>query len=124
MDNRKVILSTYLTAAMLTWFLLRTFIQWLHTTFYQIRKLPGVAFGREALPVVLAIVVFAVLFNHKKVNEVMDEVVAELKKVTWPSREDVVKSTWVVMICIAFASLVLVGFDLLWGKMISFLLKG
>lgn len=124
MDNRKVIVSSYLAAAMLTWFLSRTFVQWLHTTFYQIRRIPGINFGREVLPVILGVIVFAILFNHKKVNEVMEEVVAELKKVTWPSREDVVKSTWVVMICIIFASLVLVGFDLLWGKMISFLLKG
>ena len=48
----------------------------------------------------------------------------ELKKVTWPTREDVIKSTWVVMICIGIASLILVGFDLLWGKIFSFLLQG
>lgn len=124
MDNRKIILSSYLSAAIMTWFLCRAFVQWLHMTFYHVRRLPGIALGREALPVLLGVVVFAVLFNHKKVNEVMEEVVSELKKVTWPSREDVVKSTWVVMICIIFASFVLAGFDLLWGKVISFLLKG
>lgn len=124
MENRKIILSSYIAAAIISWFLCRAVIQWLQLTFYHIRGLPGIKIGAEAVPAVIALVVFLVLLNHSKVNTVMDEAVSELRKVTWPNRDDVVKSTWVVMFCVLIASFILAGFDLVWGKLIGFLLKG
>ena len=124
MDNRKLILSTYIAAAITSWFLCRALIQWLQISFYHIRGLPGIKIGAEALPAAIALIVFLVLLNHSKVNVVMEESVSELRKVTWPNRDDVVKSTWVVMICVLIASFILAGFDLMWGKLIGFLLKG
>jgi preprotein translocase subunit SecE len=56
------------------------------------------------------------------VTSFSDEVVSELRKVTWPSRDDVVKSTTVVLVCVLIASFILAGFDLIWGKVIGFLL--
>lgn len=123
MDNRKLILGSYLGASIVTWFLARSTFAYLYLTFYQIRRLAGVNALREGLPVLLGAIVFIVLVKHPRVNVVMDEVVSELKKVTWPSKDDVVKSTTVVIICILIASFILAGFDLMWGKMITFLLK-
>jgi preprotein translocase SecE subunit len=79
-------------------------------------------YGREVVPVVAAFTVFLVLFKTARINTTMDEVVAELKKVTWPSYPDVVRATGVVLICIAIASLVLAGFDLAFGRMIQWLM--
>lgn len=119
MDNRKVILTSYLGAAAILWFLTRACLAYLHLTFYQVRRMPGILTVREVLPLVLAGTLFLILFRHRKVNEVMDEVVAELKKVTWPSRDDVVKSTTVVMICIVIASGIIATFDVIWGRLIG-----
>jgi preprotein translocase subunit SecE len=124
MDNRKIIITSYLTSAMVVWFLARQMIQYFYLTFYQIRRLPGIAFTREVVPVLLGLIVFAVLFRHPKVNLFLEEVVSELRKVTWPSREEVVRSTTVVIICIAICSVVLGVFDLAWGKVVSYLLNG
>lgn len=124
MENRKLILSSYIAAAITAWFLCRAVIQWLQLTFYHIRGLPGIKIGAEAIPAVVALTVFLVFYYNNKVNVVMDESVSELKKVTWPNRDDVVKSTWVVMFCVLIASLILAGFDLMWGKLIGILLKG
>lgn len=124
MDNRKIILSFYLASSAVLWILSRSAIQYFHLTFYQIRRLPGINIIREALPVVLAISCFLILVKHPKVNTVLEEVVSELKKVTWPSREEVIRSTTVVLVCITIASLVLASFDLLFGKVIGYLLKG
>ncbi len=124
MDNRKLILSGYLLTSALLWFLSRSLIQLLYLTFYQIRRLPGIAATREVLPVILAGGLFLYLFRNAQTNTVLDEVISELKKVTWPSRDDVVKSTTVVIVCILIASFILAGFDLMWGKMITFLLNG
>lgn len=123
MDSRKTIVGSYLGAAALVWFLLRSFVQWLNFAFYQVRKVPGIDVIREVLPVVGGLVTFLVLLKHPKVNEVMDEVVAELKKVSWPSTTDVKKSTIVVMVCILIASGLLAFFDLFFGKVVGALMK-
>lgn len=122
MDNRKLILAFYMVCSAVLWFLSRSFIEWTYHTFYAIRRYAAVGVLREALPVVLGIGLFAILLRHPRANTVMDEVVSELKKVTWPSRDDVVKSTTVVIICILIASFLLAGFDLLWGQVIGYLL--
>ncbi len=123
MDNRKLILAFYMVCSAVLWFLSRSLLEWTHHTFYAIRRYAAVGVLREALPVVLAAILFAVLFRHARVNQVMDEVVSELKKVTWPTRDDVVKSTTVVLICILICSFILAGFDLIWGHVISYLLN-
>ena len=123
MDNRKLIVASYILSSIVAWFLTRASLSWLYISFYQIRRLPGIAAAREGLPIAISGVLFFVLIRHPKVNLVLDEVVAELKKVTWPSRDDVVRSTTVVLTCIVIASVILAGFDLAWGKLISFLLK-
>ena len=102
MDNRKIIVCTYIVAAFVTGFLSHSFVVWLSTKVYEIRRLPGLKVGIIAVPVIAALAVFVVLLRHPKANAVLDEVIIELKKVTWPSREDVVKSTWVVLVCIFF----------------------
>ncbi len=123
MDNRKIIVSSYIVTSMLTWFLSRSFVVWLSTVNYAIRRLPGLKIFLEVVPAIAACAAFVVLLRHPNVNLVMDEVVAELKKVTWPSRDDVLKSTWVVLVCIVIISLILAGFDVMWGKVIGYLLS-
>ena len=123
MDNRKIILGFYIACSMVLWFLTRSSIQWLYLTFYQVRRLPGIVAIREALPVILAGTLFLVLMKHPRVNTVLEEVVSELKKVTWPNRQDVMRSTTVVLIMIFIASFILAGFDFFWGKVITLLLK-
>src|SRR5262245_54646488 len=122
MDNRKLIVASYIAASMVLWFLTRATIQWFYLTFYQVRRLAGIGFMRESLPVIVGAAAFIILLRHPKTTPLLDEVVVELKKVTWPSRDEVMKSTTVVLICVLFASFVLAGFDLAWGKVIGFLL--
>jgi len=122
MDNRKLIVTSYIVTSMVLWFLTRATIQWFYLTFYQVRRLSGIAAVREVLPVLVGLTTFAILLKHPKISPFLDEVVGELKKVTWPGREEVIKSTTVVLICVVFASFMLAGFDLAWGKIIGFLL--
>jgi len=122
MDNRKIIVGFQLLASAILWFLSRSMIEWSFLKFYQLRRIPGAIGIREGVPVVLALVLFVVLYKRRRVNEVLDEVVSELRKVSWPSMADVKKSTVVVILCIVFASGILASFDFLWGKVIGFLL--
>ncbi len=122
MDNRKTIIASYVIGSMALWFLTRQGLQALFVGFYQVRKMPNFALIRELVPVVAGSILFLGLLWNKKVNTFLDEVVSELRKVTWPSREDVVKSTIVVLGCVLFASGVIAIFDVAFGKMISYLL--
>jgi preprotein translocase SecE subunit len=122
MDNRKITVVSYLGAAFILWFLSRSFIHFLYLSFYQIRRFPGVVYAREAIPFLLALILFGLLITNPKANLFFDEVINELRKVTWPSLDDVTKSTTVVLICVGIASVVLAVFDLAWGKLIGYLL--
>lgn len=123
MDNRKLISVLYLAAGALGWVLTRSTLQFLHDAFYQVRRLPYFRLGQEVIPVLMAVTIFLILWNHKKANQTLDEVLTELKKVTWPNRDDVAKSTTVVFVCIALAGVMLAIFDLLWGRLIGLLLQ-
>ncbi len=122
MDNRKIIIASYVITGILLWYLTRHGIQSLYVGWYQVRRFPGIELIREFLPAVVGLSGFAILFFNKRINTFLEEVVAELKKVTWPSREDVVKSTIVVLGCVLFASCVLAVFDIAFGRAISYLL--
>lgn len=123
MDARKIILICHLAVSTLVWFLSRAGINYLYLAFYQVRRLAGIAALREVVPVVLGAITFGILFKNAQVNLVLDEVVSELRKVTWPAREDVVRSTTVVIVCILIASFIFAGFDVMWGRIITFFLK-
>ena len=123
MDNRKIILASYVCAGFVLWYLTRAGLQGLYVGFYQVRRLPGIAVVREFLPVIVGLATFFILTFNNKLGTFLDEVVLELKRVTWPSRDDVVKSTVVVLICVLFASGVLAVFDVAFGRIIGGLLN-
>lgn len=49
----------------------------------------------------------------KKIITFIKECVAELKKVTWPSKDDVVSQTIVVLVALAFFSILLAAMDII-----------
>ncbi len=105
------------------WFLTHSFTQFLYINFYLVRRFPYITLVRDALPVVFGALTFLSLARYQKANDWFNEVVLELRKVTWPGQQEVVRSTIVVLVCIIVCSLILGSFDLLWGKVIGFLLN-
>lgn len=67
----------------------------------------------------LATVVFVTLLRNRRLNEFMGEVAQELVKVTWPPRKESVMSAGVIAVLVGVVSLLLVGFDTLWQKLIG-----
>jgi len=121
LDNRKIIIASYFVTGVVVWHLTREAMAFAMTS-YAIRKLTWINPVKEALPIVVGVLTFGILMVNRTVGNFLDEVVMELRKVTWPSREDVVKSTIVVLGCVLFASGVLAIFDIAFGKVISYLL--
>jgi len=66
---------------------------------------------------ILALAIFVGLKRHKKVNEFGQEVILELSKVVWPTRQETVVSTGVIIIMVGIASGILFLFDTAWGTL-------
>jgi preprotein translocase subunit SecE len=54
------------------------------------------------------------LVNYSKFADFLIAVEAEMNKVTWPSRELLVRGSMVVIFVIFFMAFLLFGFDMLW----------
>ena len=53
--------------------------------------------------------------RNERLVDLANEVTAELKKVTWPTREETIAATIVVIVTVIVASMFLGVFDLLWS---------
>jgi preprotein translocase subunit SecE len=52
------------------------------------------------------------------------EVRIEMKKVTWPPRNELIKSTGVVIVAVGIAAVFIGGFDALWNWLVKFVKLG
>lgn len=72
---------------------------------------------RFAMPVVLSLVGLWVSYrivNYPKFADFLIAVEAEMNKVSWPSRGELIRSSFVVIFVIFALSIVLFGFDIFW----------
>ena len=61
---------------------------------------------------VLGAIVFMTSTRGPELREFFSETRFELRKVVWPTREETMRTTWIVMFVVILASLLLGGFDL------------
>jgi preprotein translocase SecE subunit len=73
---------------------------------------PTIVSGTAAL---LGILGAFLLYRHPRVNELAHEVVGELSRVTWPTRDETYYSTVVVIVTSVIAALYTGVFDALWS---------
>ncbi len=59
----------------------------------------------------------------KKIVKFLKEVRAELKKVGWPGRRELIKLTLVVIVVTLVVSLYIGGLDLIFAKLMGILIK-
>lgn len=65
---------------------------------------------------------FFVLLRQEQAYTFADESISELRKVTWPDKEETVRSTGVVIGTTLFLASVLASYDFVWAKITSFFL--
>jgi preprotein translocase subunit SecE len=88
--------------------------------YYPIRDYIVLPASIIALAIYIAITV--VIIRNKKVYDFFNEVIMELKKVSWPSFEESKASTWVVIVvCVIFAVYLGIA-DILFSKIFTFFL--
>ncbi len=64
-----------------------------------------------------SVVTMAVFLRHPKVIPFTDEVVSELAKVTWPTKDETVKASTTVVFTALFTAALLGLYDLLWKNL-------
>lgn len=80
-----------------------------------------VAYSVPGVVVALGLWLSFRVVNVSRFADFLIAVEAEMNKVSWPSRAELVRSSIVVIFVIFFLSLVLFGFDLVWGFLFRFL---
>ena len=68
-------------------------------------------------------VVFLTTRKGAQTREFLSESRFELRKVVWPTRQEALRTTWVVIAAVAILSLILAGFDLVIQAAVKFLLE-
>ncbi|MGY1411242.1 MULTISPECIES: preprotein translocase subunit SecE [unclassified Luteimonas] len=67
--------------------------------------------GMVVLGVVAGVAVFMTSLKGRQTREFLSESRFELRKVVWPTRQEAMRMTWVVMIVVIIIALLLAGFD-------------
>ena len=78
--------------------------------------------GMVVLGLVAGAAVFMTSLKGRQTREFLSESRFELRKVVWPTRQEAMRMTWVVMLVVVVMSLMLAGFDVVIQWLIRLLL--
>lgn len=80
------------------------------------RLIAGIAVS-TIVGVVAGVVTLLVLLRNQAASTFTDSVVSELKRVTWPTREETISNTGIVVGATLFFAALLSTYDFLWAKL-------
>lgn len=111
--NNKIITSSFALFGFISGLTLSLLIKAFAGAFGIVARLTDSDAVRHGLPVAVGLLVFLLLqFNPRSVAWA-DEVVSEVRKVTWPSQKDVTGMTIAVIVMVLISSLIISSFDFL-----------
>ena len=116
-DNHKIVNLSFLVIALLTWFVISS----LTTTgmgYLQFRDRPLAGPFKPSTLIGLGsgVLVALIFFLNEKVKTWCLDVVAELRKVVWPTLAETRLSTLVVIVMVIICTIILGIFDWIWSS--------
>lgn len=115
MRNQKYIVMSFLAAGVLVGYSVQGLLVPLFARLeVSDPMLLGLINGSSLLGLITGILTFLVLNRHPLVVRFTDEVVSELRRVTWPDREETIRSTTVVLGTTLFVAGCLFVYDQVW----------
>jgi len=117
--NSKILTVSFAIAGALVGLSLSLLITAFSGIFGWMANLAGQDLFKHGFPAVAGILVFLVLQFNPRILRWADEVVSELRKVTWPNRKDVTAMTIVVCAMVLVSSLVISSFDFVSGYVLN-----
>ena len=124
MSNQRIVNFSYFVATLLMFYVLGKLLYqfWGHFGWRDTYLIGEMGYPWVISAVVTGITLFVVL-RSEKVTPFLLEVVAELREVTWPTRQEVISHTRVVIVTVVVIAVILGAFDVLWAKLSKFLLN-
>jgi preprotein translocase SecE subunit len=124
-SNRRWVAMFFAGFGFLFWILITKFIatvmEWIGIEEFDY-QLIGERFTLTTLVgLIIAGVVTLVSFRHPRLSALSNEVVVEMKKVTWPNSQETRGATVVVIITVFIMAALLGVFDLFWSNLMDFL---
>ena len=118
-DNapNKPVHMVYLFGGLLLFYLLKWTTDWIWGYFTRAPNEFYVTAGSAAVALVTGIV----LYKHERTFGLVNEVCAELKKVSWPTGKEVKAATIVVIVMTILSALILGFFDFVWSNVTQFI---
>ena len=117
MGERKYVQLMFLAGGMLLAYILVMTTDWLWGYFAKPPRMTVNGIG-----IVIGAVATWLLWRHRQTQQSATETVAELRKVTWPTRKETSQATVVVIVTVIIASIVLQIFDAIWSRVTSYIL--
>lgn len=118
-DNapNKPVHMVYLFGGLLLFYLLKWTTDWIWGYF---TRAPN-EFYVTAGAAVAALVIGISMYRHERTNALVNEVTAELKKVSWPTSKEVKAATIVVIVMTIISAIILGFFDFMWSNITQFI---
>jgi preprotein translocase subunit SecE len=124
MTNRKVLWVSFIVLGFISWFIANKLLV---NAMILMKLTNALVAGFVPISQVLALVLSAImiyyLIKNEQVYAFSNDVVTELKKVTWPSRKETTAATIVVIITVIIFSIILGLFDFIWVKLLHLVIK-
>ena len=118
-NNKKIITVCFVGIGVLTFIVLGILLNTMAATFSFMAQINQTFWVRHVLPVGAGVLVFSLLQFNSKVVTWAEEVIVELQKVVWPTRQQTVGMTIVVCVMVVISGMLLGLLDLLSGQGIN-----
>ncbi len=118
-DNKRAVTFSFVVFSFLVGLVIHLLLQFLAQSFAVFSRVESNEFLSNGVPVFLGALTFAVLQFNTKVVGFSDGVVAELRKVVWPSRKDTGVMTVVVVITLIISGVIVGVYDSVWAYLVN-----
>ena len=122
-DNKKAITVSFVAVGLLTGFVVHLLLQFLAQSFTIFARVESNELLSNGVPVLLGALTFGCLQFNSHVVSFSDGVVAELRKVVWPSRKDTGLMTVVVVITLIISGVIVGVYDSIWAYIINSIIR-
>lgn len=123
MSNQRYVLLSFVVGAVLVGLTVQAAA---NSAFLQFawpdRRLLGVLNTTSAIALLSGLVTFVALLRNHKAVSFTDEVVGELRRVTWPTREETVRAATTVVLTTLFVAGLLGAYDFVWKNLADLVL--
>ena len=121
-ENVKIVTLSFIAAGFLTAFVVRILFEFVAIYSGIVAMVYGQEWFRHGIPVLLGFLVFLFLQLRKSTRIWAHEVVVEVRKVVWPSRQATLGMTVLVCIILMISGFVLGVFDLASSAVVNFII--